>query len=90
MLVWGSANYILSRKIKEIKTLLKAWNMDCFGRVEVNKKLALAQVEAWDVLKTRGVCLWRNLRLRRRQRTPLKGGLPWKKFIRDKNPRRPG
>ena len=44
----GSASYILSRKLKEIKNLLKTWNRDCFGRLDLNKKLALAQVKEWD------------------------------------------
>ena len=32
--------------MKKVKLLLKAWNKDCFGRLEANKKLALLQVEA--------------------------------------------
>ena len=35
----GSASYILSRKLKEIKNLLKTWNRDCFGRLDLNKKI---------------------------------------------------
>ena len=47
-----------SSKIKEIKIQLKALNKDCFDRVEVNKKLTLAQVEAWDrVEKERSLSL---------------------------------
>ena len=41
----------LKKKMKEVKLLLKAWNKDCFGRLEANKKLALSQVEAWDCLE---------------------------------------
>ena len=44
----GSANFIISRKFKEIKSLLKAWNGDCFARLDLNKKLTLSQVEDWD------------------------------------------
>ena len=44
----GSTSYILSRKLQEIKILLKTWNRDCFGRLDLNKKLALAQVKGWD------------------------------------------
>ena len=51
MSVRGSASFILSKKLKEIKILLKSWNRDCFGRLEANKKLALLQVEAWDRLE---------------------------------------
>ena len=38
----GSASYILSKKLKEVKSLLKVWNRDCFGRLDANKKLALS------------------------------------------------
>ena len=41
----GPASYILSKKLKEVKSLLKAWNRDCFGRLDLNKKLALSQVK---------------------------------------------
>ena len=49
--VCETANFILSRKMKEVKLLLKAWNRDCFGRLEVNKKVALSQIQAWDHLE---------------------------------------
>ena len=39
---------VSGKKLKELKMLLKAWNRDSFGRLEVNKKLALSQVESWD------------------------------------------
>ena len=48
---WGSANDVLSRKLKEVKSLLKVWNRDCFGRLDANKKLALSQVENWDCVE---------------------------------------
>ena len=47
----GSASFILSKKMKEVKILLKAWIKDCFERLEANKKLTLLQVEAWDRLE---------------------------------------
>ena len=31
-----------------VKSLLKAWNRDCFGRLNVKKKLTLSQVDDWD------------------------------------------
>ena len=40
-----TGSFILSRKMKEVKLLLKAWNTVCFGRLEVNKKVALSWVE---------------------------------------------
>ena len=39
------------KKMKEVKLLIIAWNKDCFGRLEANKKLALSQIEAWDGLE---------------------------------------
>ena len=46
--VHGKASFVLSRKLKEIKVLIKGWNRDCLGRLDYNKKLALNNVEAWD------------------------------------------
>ena len=51
MLVCGTVSYILARKMKEVKLSLKAWNRDCFGRLEVNKKDAFSKIEAWDCLE---------------------------------------
>ena len=28
--------------------MLKIWNRDCFGRLDLNKKLALSYVKDWD------------------------------------------
>ena len=44
----GSSIYILSRKLKEVILLLKTWNKDCFGRIDLNKNLALSSVKEWD------------------------------------------
>ena len=44
----GTTSYILTIKLKEIKSLLKTGNKDCFGRLDHNKKLALSQVKEWD------------------------------------------
>ncbi|RVX01665.1 Transposon TX1 uncharacterized 149 kDa protein [Vitis vinifera] len=35
-------------KVDGFKELLRGWNRDVFGRLEVNKNLALQQVEFWD------------------------------------------
>ena len=48
MFVQGSSSFHLTKKLKEIKRLLKAWNMECFGRVELNNRQALSQLETWD------------------------------------------
>ena len=38
-------------KIKALKSKLKIWNKEMFGRVEENKKNALSKVAAWDKLE---------------------------------------
>ncbi|RVW52771.1 hypothetical protein CK203_076652 [Vitis vinifera] len=44
----GSSSFILVEKLKVLKSKLKEWNRDIFGRVEYRKNLALEQVEFWD------------------------------------------
>ena len=44
----GSFSYILAAKLKDLKCILKTWNMEVFGRVEVKKKEALQRVSFWD------------------------------------------
>ena len=46
----GSFSYILVAKLKALKGILKSWNMEVFGRVEVKKKEALQRVSFWDDL----------------------------------------
>ena len=41
----GTSSYVLMEKLKAIKNLLKTWNKEVFGRVEENKKSALASAE---------------------------------------------
>ena len=47
----GSFSYILAAKLKALKGILKSWNMEVFGRVEVKKKKALQRVLFWDDLE---------------------------------------
>ena len=47
----GSFSYILAAKLKALKGLLKSWNMEVFGKVEVKKKEALQRVSFWDDLE---------------------------------------
>ncbi|RVW88360.1 LINE-1 reverse transcriptase-like [Vitis vinifera] len=42
------ASFRMAAKMKEMKEKIKVWNRDVFGRVEVNKSLALRQIEFWD------------------------------------------
>ncbi|RVW54571.1 putative ribonuclease H protein [Vitis vinifera] len=44
----GRASFRMAAKMKEMKEKIKVWNRDVFGRVEVNKSLALRQIEFWD------------------------------------------
>ena len=44
----GSASFILAEKLKVVKSKLKEWNRDVFGRVEYRKNLALDQLQFWD------------------------------------------
>ncbi|RVW28979.1 LINE-1 reverse transcriptase-like [Vitis vinifera] len=44
----GSASYVLVSKLKALKSLLRDWNKLEFGKVEVNKALALSQVDFWE------------------------------------------
>ena len=47
----GSFSYILAAKLKALKGILKSWNMEVFGRVEVKKKEALQRVSCWDSME---------------------------------------
>ncbi|RVX16394.1 LINE-1 reverse transcriptase-like [Vitis vinifera] len=46
--VRGKASFRLASKLKVLKQKIKEWNREVFGRLEVNKSLALQQVEFWD------------------------------------------
>ena len=43
-----SFSFILATKLKALKAILKSWNRDVFGWVEVNKSKALPRVSFWD------------------------------------------
>ncbi|RVX04946.1 putative ribonuclease H protein [Vitis vinifera] len=44
----GSYSFILTEKLKALKIKLKEWNSEVFGKVGVNKGLALDKVSYWD------------------------------------------
>ena len=46
-----SFSYILAAKLKALKGILKSWNIEVFGKVEVKKKEALRRVSFWDDLE---------------------------------------
>ena len=39
----------MAEKLKALKGILKIWNKDVFGRVEVKKSDALSRINRWDV-----------------------------------------
>ena len=48
MIFSGSFSFVLSEKLKALKAILKTWNREVFGRVEVKKSEALSGVSYWD------------------------------------------
>ena len=86
-----SASFVLLKKMKEVKLLLKAWNKDCFGRLKANKKLALSQVEAWDHLEeTRDLTLEEIEAKKGGAKDGFKGKNCERKVIGDKSPGKRG
>ena len=47
----GLYSFILAAKLKALKGILKTWNREVFGKVEVKKKEALRRVSFWDDLE---------------------------------------
>ena len=47
---FGFFSFILASKLKALKGILRAWNKEVFGRVEL-KKEALSRITFWDVLE---------------------------------------
>ena len=46
----GSLSFILASKLKALKGILRAWNNEVFGRVELKNK-ALSKISFWDDLE---------------------------------------
>ena len=44
MIFSGSFSFVLAEKLKALKAILKTWNREVFGRVEVKKSEALSRV----------------------------------------------
>ena len=44
----GSFSFVLASKLKALKGILKVWNKEVFGRVELKKKEALSRISFWD------------------------------------------
>ncbi|RVW15177.1 LINE-1 reverse transcriptase-like [Vitis vinifera] len=60
----GRASFRVASKLKFLKDKIKSWNMEVFGRVEVNKNLALQQVEFWDRVESGRSLTERELELK--------------------------
>ena len=44
----GSFSFVLASKLKALKGILKVWNKEVFGKVELKKKEALSRISFWD------------------------------------------
>lgn len=44
----GSASFILTEKLKALKPLLRSWNKEVFGQVDLEKQKAWNLIEYWD------------------------------------------
>ena len=47
----GTESYVLMKKLKVQKGLLKNWNMEVFGNLTVNKNEAFRLVSHWDLVE---------------------------------------
>ena len=44
-------SFVLASKLKALKGILRAWNKEVFGRVDLKKKEALSRISFWDDVK---------------------------------------
>ena len=44
----GSASFILTEKLKALKPLLRSWNKEVFGQIDLEKQKAWNLIEYWD------------------------------------------
>ena len=51
--------------MKALKVILKSWNKDVFGKVGVNKRLALDKVDFWDNQEKRRILSMEELEARK-------------------------
>ena len=47
-----SASFILAKKMKALKPIMRNWNKEVFGKIEVHKALALNCVNFWDKVES--------------------------------------
>ena len=68
----GSSGFILAAKLKALKSKLKEWNIDVFGRVEARNDLALNQVDYWDAKEKTNTLSLEELEARKEVREEYK------------------
>ncbi|RVX19563.1 hypothetical protein CK203_005041 [Vitis vinifera] len=71
----GSYSFILTEKLKALKIKLKEWNSEVFGKVGVNKGLALDKVSYWDNQEQLRALNEQELEARKEAREDLRNGL---------------
>ena len=62
--VRGTGSFVLTKKLKALKTRLKIWSKTYFGNLEVEKKEALKKVKVWDMLEERNPLTLRERELK--------------------------
>ena len=68
------ASFRLASKLKRLKQKIKDWNRDVFRRLEVNKNLALQQVEFWDRVESERSLLVSETEMKKKLRKLSKSG----------------
>ncbi|WJZ83279.1 hypothetical protein VitviT2T_002974 [Vitis vinifera] len=68
----GAASFVLTEKLKVVKTKLKEWNRDVFGRVEYRKNVALDQMQFWDAKEKTNRLTLEEMEARREAREEYK------------------
>ena len=81
----GSYSFILATKLKALKGILKTWNKEVFGKVEVKKKDALHRVLFWDDLEKDRELVLEERRKEQRPNKSSRVGLFWKRYPGDRN-----
>ncbi|RVX17736.1 hypothetical protein CK203_004224 [Vitis vinifera] len=71
-------------KLKALKAILKFWNKDVFGKVWVNKRLALDKVAFWDSQEKCSLSM-DELETRKEAKRIIRNELLWRRFLGDKN-----
>ena len=77
----GTYSFILTEKLKALKTNLKIWNKDVFGKVGVNKRLALDRVSFWDDQERLRALSGLELEARKEDKEDFKKWHLWRKFL---------